>query len=232
MTMTMRKTHGRRWLAMIGVALAAAGAAAMGMRDRPESLPFYTTRDLAPRWISPRSAEYEGIHRIAPFSLTDQDGRTITERDVRGKVYVASFFFTRCQQLCPILGSGLRRVQAAFAADSGVAILSHTVTPELDSVAALKRWAMMRGVRSGRWHLLTGDRAQIRRLAEESYFVELRDTTGNTQCTLVHTETLVLVDGRRRIRGVYDGSLAYDVAQLIADIRTLRAKKRAADGAR
>ena len=202
--------------------MTAAGAAAMGMRPRGEALPFYTSRDLTPRWISPRSAEYGRIHRVARFSLTDQDGHAVTERDVDGKVYVASFFFTRCHQLCPILGSGLRRVQAAFAGDSSVAILSHSVTPEIDSVAALKRWAAMRGVRSGRWHLLTGDRAQIRRLAERSYFVELSDSTGNTQGTLVHTETLVLVDRHRRIRGVYDGSLAYDVAQLIADIRTLR----------
>ncbi|HEX6747294.1 MAG TPA: SCO family protein [Longimicrobium sp.] len=209
---------GKAWV--IGIAaIAAVAGGAMGMGTRPDGLPFYTSRDLTPRWISPRAAER--IHRIAPFRLTDQDGRTITERDVAGKVYVASFFFTRCQQLCPILGNGLRRVQTAFAADSGVAILSHSVTPEIDSVATLKRWAEMRGVR-GRWHLLTGDRAQIRRLAEASYFVELSDTTGNTQGTLVHTETLVLVDGRRRIRGVYDGSLPYDVAQLITDIRTLR----------
>jgi protein SCO1 len=211
-----------RKMAMIGIAAAAVcSAAAMGWRGRTEALPFYTSRDLTPRWISPRSAEYGRIHRIAPFSLVDQHGRTVTERDVDGKVYVASFFFTRCQQLCPILGNGLRRVQAAFAGDTGVAILSHSVTPEIDSVAALRHWAEMRGVR-GRWHLLTGDRAQIERLARRSYFVELRDTTGNTQGTLVHTETLVLVDGRRRIRGVYDGSLPYDVNQLIADIRTLR----------
>ncbi len=212
---------GKAWV--IGIAaIAAVAGGAMGMGiGRTEGLPFYTSRDLTPRWISPRAADYGRIHRIAPFSLTDQDGRTLTERDVAGKVYVASFFFTRCQQLCPILGNGLRRVQTAFVADSGVAILSHSVTPEIDSVANLKRWAEMRGVR-GRWHLLTGDRAQIRRLAEASYFVELSDTTGNTQGTLVHTETLVLVDGERRIRGVYDGSLPYDVAQLIADIRTLR----------
>jgi protein SCO1 len=211
-----------RKMGMIGIAaIAVASAAAMGMRGRAEPLPFYTSRDLTPHWISPRSAEYARLHRIAPFSLVDQHGRTITEGDVAGKVYVASFFFTRCQQLCPILGNGLRRVQTAFAGDPGVAILSHSVTPEIDSVAALARWAEMRGVR-GQWHLLTGDRAQIERLAERSYFVELRDTTGNTQGTLVHTETLVLVDGQRRIRGVYDGSLPYDVNQLIADIRTLR----------
>ncbi|HEX8904955.1 MAG TPA: SCO family protein [Longimicrobiaceae bacterium] len=225
------KTRSRRWLAMIGIlALAVAGAAAMRVRGHADGLPFYTSRDLTPRWISPRSAEYGRIHRIAPFSLVDQDGRTITGRDVEGKVYVASFFFTRCQQLCPILGNGLRRVQTAFAGDSGVAILSHSVTPEIDSVATLKRWAEMRGVRSGKWHLLTGDREQIRRLAEESYFVELRDTTGNTQGTLVYTETLVLVDGRHRIRGVYDGSLPYDVTQLIADIRALRAEERGGGG--
>lgn len=113
-------------------------------------------------------------------------------------------------------------MQSAFADDGGVLILSHSVTPEMDSVPMLRRWAAAHGARSGRWHLLTGDRAQLRRLAERSYFVELSDTTGNTRGTLVHTEALVLVDEHGHLRGIYDGSLSYDVSQLIADIRTLR----------
>lgn len=218
MTTMSKRTWPR--IAAIGVALGIVGAgAAYGLQRDDEPLPFFTTPDLAPRWMSERRAE--SIHRVAPFRLTDQDGRTITDADVAGKVYVASFFFTRCQQICPILGTGLRRVQSAFADDGGVLILSHSVTPEMDSVPALRRWAAAHGARGGRWHLLTGDRAQLRRLAERSYFVELSDTTGNTRGTLVHTETLVLVDAHGHVRGVYDGSLPYDVTQLIADIRVL-----------
>lgn len=194
-------------------------AAACG---HPHGLPYYTGTDRMPRWVGSSSAELGRIHRVEPFRLTDQDGRTVTERDVEGKIYVASFFFTRCQQLCPVLGSGLGRVQAAFQNDPGVLLLSHSVAPRADSVAELRRWAHAHGAHHATWRLLTGDAAQIARLARRSYFVELSDTTGNTAGTLLHTETLVLVDAHRRVRGMYDGTLKYDVAQLIADIRTLQ----------
>jgi protein SCO1/2 len=103
-----------------------------------------------------------------------------------------------------------------------VLLLSHSVTPRADSVAELRRWGHAHGAHAGTWRLLTGDAEQIARLAERSYLVELGDTTGNTAGTLLHTETLVLVDAHRRVRGMYDGTLKYDVAQLIADIRALR----------
>jgi protein SCO1/2 len=202
--------------------LLAAGTAAAMTRSKPDALPFYTGADRTPRWIAPGSAEYARIPRVQPFALTDQAGRTVTNADVAGKVYVASFFFTRCRQLCPTLGDGLYRVQQAFRNDPGVQILSHSVTPETDDVSALARWARTHSACAGTWHLLTGGRAQIRRLAERSYFVELSDTTGNTDGALLHTETLILVDGHGRVRGMYDGTLPLDVRQLIADIRWLR----------
>jgi protein SCO1/2 len=203
-------------------ALVAAVSAAAMARPRPGALPFYTGPDRTPRWIAPGSAAYAAIPRVQPFALTDQTGRTVTSADVAGKVYVASFFFTRCRQLCPTLGDGLYRVQQAFRDDPGVQILSHSVTPEEDDVPALARWARIHSASAGTWHLLTGGRAQIRRLAERSYFVELSDTTGNTDGALLHTETLVLVDGSGRVRGMYDGTLPMDVRQLIEDIRWLR----------
>ena len=193
-----------------------------GCGGNPRALPYYSGADRMPRWIEPGSAELGRVHRVEPFRLTDQGGRTVTEHDVEGKIYVASFFFTRCRQLCPVLGSGLGRVQAAFRDDANVLLLSHSVTPQADSVAELRRWAHAHGAHAGTWRLLTGDAEQIARLAERSYLVELSDTTGNTAGTLLHTETLVLVDAHRRVRGVYDGTLKYDVAQLIADIRTLQ----------
>jgi protein SCO1/2 len=209
---------------MTRVATIAAAAALLAGCAHPRTLPYYSGGDRMPRWVVPGSAELARIHRVEPFRLTDQTGGTVTERDVEGKVYVASFFFTRCRQLCPIVGSGLGRVQAAFRDDPGVLLLSHSVAPDADSTAELRRWAHAHGAHAGSWRLLTGSRQQIARLAERSYFVELGDTTGNTAGTLLHTETLVLVDRHRRVRGLYDGTLKYDVAQLIADIRTLRAE--------
>ena len=188
----------------------------------PSSLPFYQTADKTPEWITPGSAEYARIHRVADFSLIDQDGAVVTGANMEGKVYVASFFFTTCQQLCPKLQSNLAKVQQAFRDDSAVLILSHTVAAEHDDTATLQRYARANGIMRGKWHLLTGSGELITRLARDSYFAQLPDSLDGAPTPALHTETFVLVDGQRRIRGVYDGSLMFDVERLIADIHALR----------
>jgi protein SCO1/2 len=168
------------------------------------ALPYYADKTLTPRW--PGSAiEANGLHRVGDFHLVASNGRAVSGADVAGHVYVASFFYTECRTLCPDLRVQLTRVHEAFAGDTSVMILSHSVMPERDDPARL-----------------TGSRAELMRLARNAYFVELADTTGNTRGRLRHTETLVLVDRRGHIRGLYDGSLAYDVTQLIADITQLK----------
>ena len=193
---------------------------------RPESrvpdLPFYQTSDRTPEWITPGAPAYARIHRVADFSLVDQDGVTVTGATVAGKVYVASFFFATCQQLCPTLRSNLAKVQEAFRADTNVLILSHTVAPEHDDTAVLQRYARTNGIVRGKWHLLTGPAAAIGRLARESYFAQLPDSINGAPTPALHSETFVLVDGQHRIRGVYDGSLMFDVERLIADIHALK----------
>jgi protein SCO1/2 len=189
---------------------------------RPEALPFYQTRDRTPEWIAAGSAAYAHIHRVADFALVDQDGVAVTSGDVAGKVYVASFFFTACRQLCPKLQSNLARVQDAFRDDTDVVILSHTVTPETDDTAKLRQYALANGIIRGKWHLLTGPAAEINRLARDSYFAQLPDSVDGAPTPLLHSETLVLVDAQRRVRGVYDGSQMFDVERLIADIHALR----------
>jgi protein SCO1/2 len=189
------------------------------------ALPFYRTAALTPEWIAASAPEYSSIHRVADFALLDQRGVPVTEDSVAGRVYVASFFYSDCRQLCPRLKSSLSRVQNAFRDSPDVLILSHTVFPEVDDTARLDAYAAANGVVASKWHLLTGRRDIIERLARESYFVELSDTTGNTQGRLLHTETLVLVDQERRIRGVYDGSVPFDVDRLIEDIRVLQARR-------
>jgi protein SCO1/2 len=187
-------------------------------RPHADALPYYVDATRTPRWdVAPARAP-----RVADFALVDQGGRTVTARSLAGKVYVASFFYTTCRSLCPTVRSELATVRDAFRGDTSVVILSHTVTPEADDVPALAHYARLNDIGGG-WHLLTGPRATIERLARASYFVELADTTGNTLGALRHTETLVLVDGGGHVRGMYEGSLAYDVSQLVADIRRLRA---------
>ena len=185
------------------------------------SLPFYVDSTLTAHW--PGSArEAHAFRRVGDFHLIASDGHSITRADVAGHIYVASFFYTECRTLCPDLKTQLARVHEAFAGDTTVMILSHSVMPERDDPARLAHYAVRNGIDGKQWRLLTGSRAELTRLAHGAYFVELADTTGNTRGRLRHTETLVLVDSQGHIRGVYDGSLAYDVTQLIADITLLR----------
>ena len=213
------------------IALSAAGfAAVVGLatpqivrRNAPlvRGLPYYADRTLTPYWLANKGAA-NAVHRVGDFHLVASDGRAVSGADVAGHVYVASFFYSECRTLCPDLKVQLTRVHDTFAGDTSVMILSHSVMPERDDPARLAHYAVRNDIDGRQWKLLTGSRAELIRLARDAYFVELADTTGNTRGRLQHTETLVLVDSRGHMRGVYDGSLAYDVTQLIADIRQLK----------
>jgi len=196
----------------------------IGCNSHPEkvSMPFINKPDFTPEWISKDDAAYANIHRIPGFSFTDQDGLTVTEKTVEGKIYVADFIFTRCASICPRMTINMGILQEKFKNDSNVIFLSHSVTPEMDSVPVLKKYATARGVISGKWHIMTGNRDEIYRLARREYFAG--DTIGFYQSSneFLHTENFLLVDKKRRIRGVYNGTLQLEMERLIEDINTLK----------
>lgn len=184
-------------------------------------LPFINTPDFTPEWIEKSDKAYSAIHRIPPFSFTDQDGKTITEKTVDGKIYVTDFIFTRCGSICPKMTNNMAILQTTFKNNNDVLLLSHSVTPGMDSVPVLKKYAEEKGVISGKWHLLTGDEKEIYSLAKQQYFAG--DTIGyyQTNNEFLHTENFILVDKQRRIRGVYNGTLALEMERLTDDINTL-----------
>jgi protein SCO1/2 len=185
-------------------------------------LPFINKPDFTPEWISKNDASYSAIHRIPAFSFTDQDGENITEKTIDGKIYVADFIFTKCASICPKMTANMKMLQDKFINDKDVMFLSHSVTPEMDSVPVLKKYAVARGVISGKWHLLTGNKDDIYRLAKKEYFAG--DTIGYYQAgnEFLHTENFILLDKQRRIRGVYNGTLSLEMERLIEDIGELK----------
>jgi len=185
-------------------------------------LPFYTSADFTPRWIAPGSGEYASIHTIPSFRFFDQAGDTITEKTFAGKIYVANFFFTTCPGICKRLTANLNLVQTAFKNDDGVLILSHSVTPETDNIARLKQYANDFGVINNKWHLVTGDRNQIYTIARRAYFADEDMGEKKNSNDFLHTENMLLIDKRKRIRGVYKGTSVKDVNDLIADIKVLK----------
>ena len=185
-------------------------------------LPFINQPDFTPEWISPSDSNYSTIHQIPNFSFTNQDNQTVTEKTVDGKIYVANFIFTRCGSICPKMTANMGILQKKFKEDKDVIFLSHSVTPEMDSVAALRRYANQKGIISGKWHLLTGNKDEIYRLAKQQYFAG--DSLGYYQTgnEFLHTENFILVDKHRRIRGVYNGTLPIEMDRLIDDIGNLK----------
>lgn len=188
-------------------------------------MPFINQPDFTPEWIAANDPGYASIHTIPSFSFTDQDGKTVTEKNVTGKIYVADFFFTRCGSICPKMTNNIAVLQNTFKDNDDVIFLSHTVTPEMDSVPVLKNYAEAKGVISGKWHLLTGNKDEIYTLARKQYFAG--DTIGYYQAgdEFLHTENFILLDKKRRIRGVYNGTLDIEIERLTDDIRTLLKEK-------
>lgn len=185
-----------------------------------KTLPIYNPADVNPELVDSTVQFVAKYHTIADFSFTNQNGKTITQKDYEGKIYVADFFFTTCGSICPIMTTNMIDIQKAFANNPKVMILSHTVTPEIDSVPVLKKYAVEKGVIDSKWNLVTGDKKDIYSMARKSYLAvklgkpeELYD--------MVHTENFVLVDAERRVRGFYDGTKKEEVKKLIEDINWL-----------
>lgn len=188
--------------------------------SRVEELPFYADATYTPSWINPDEIP-EGFHQIPAFELHNQSGRMISESDLDNKVTVVDFFFTSCPGICPKMTSNMMMVQEAFPENGDVQILSHSVTPEYDSIPVLRDYADLHQIKDGKWHLLTGDRSVIYDLGRNQYFIEEDLGLEKDPDDFIHTENFVLIDQQRRIRGIYNGLNKSSVRQLIADVATL-----------
>lgn len=185
-------------------------------------LPYYNTPDFTPLFVNdPKIVRDSITHIIGDFSFTDQDGITITQRDIEGKIHIANFIFTSCGSICPVMTKHLKKLDDIYKQDSNILILSYTVTPWIDSVPVLKSFKQHHDITNPNWHFLTGSKTDIYQLARTSYFAEedLGFTKDSTE--FLHTEHILLVDKTKRIRGIYNGTLRLDIEQLIKDIKLL-----------
>ena len=200
---------------------------------KPEkSLPIYNPADVNPELVDSTIQYVEKYHTIDDFSFTNQNGKTITQKDYEGKIYIADFFFTTCQSICPKMTNNMVWLQSKIKDNPNVKLLSFSVTPDIDSVSVLKRYAQEKGVIDSKWNLLTGDKKDIYYLARKSFLVV---KTGKPEelYDMVHTENFVLVDSKKRIRGFYDGTNLdqptkdgiKNVTQLLEDINLLLDEK-------
>jgi protein SCO1 len=165
-------------------------------------------------------------HRIKTFNLIDQLNNQVTEKIIENKIVVADFFFVSCRSICPIMTKQLERVHREYKNNNNVIILSHTVWPEQDTPEVLLSYANQHNAKYDTWRFLTGSKKELYRLARQEYLVapEINDPNYNhgDAADFVHTENIVLLDQKQRIRGFYNGTDSVEITQLIADISKLK----------
>lgn len=190
-------------------------------------LKVYSPADVNPELVDTTVQYVARNHKIADFAFTNQNGKTITQKDYEGKIYVADFFFTTCPTICPIMTDNMVWLQDKIKDNPKVMLLSHSVTPDIDSVPVLKAYAEKKGVIDGKWNLVTGDKKDIYYIARKSYLA-VKTSTSKELYDMVHTENFILVDSQGRIRGFYNGTNLdnevegeKNVTQLLEDINWL-----------
>ena len=183
------------------------------------TLPIYSPNMVSSELVEEEIQYVKKYHKISDFSLTNQNGETITQDYYENKIYIADFFFTTCPTICPIMTKNMFEVQEKTLKQN-VLLVSYSVTPEIDSIAQLKKYALENKVNDNKWNLLTGDKKQIYELARKSYLVAKNDGDGG-KYDMIHTENFVLIDKEKRIRGYYDGTNKDDIDKLLSDVKIL-----------
>ena len=185
-----------------------------------KKLPVYQPAMVNFELVDSTIQHHKKFHRIADFSLTNQNGKTVTQKDFKGKIYVADFFFTTCPNICIAMTDNLLKVQEKIKNNHNVMLLSHSVTPKIDSVTQLKKYAIEKGVIDKKWNLVTGGKKEIYELARRSYLAVKEDGDGGP-FDMIHTENFILVDPDRRIRGFYDGTDLEEIQRLLEELEIL-----------
>jgi protein SCO1/2 len=195
----------------------------LNKKTKAIDLPYYNEPDFTPLFITDKSeVETKIKHTIADFSFLDQDSTLISQKAIEGKIHIANFIFTTCGSICPKMTTNLKIVNDSLKSHSDVVLLSYSVTPWIDSPTVLKKYKAKNEITNPNWHFLTGSKNDIYKLARTSYFAEEDIGFSKDSTEFLHTEHFILVDQNKRIRGIYNGTLALEMQQMVDDIKTLK----------
>lgn len=185
---------------------------AIGCEKKNEKLPILGRKEI--------NGTDTIFHKIADYKFVDQDSNYVTPATFDGKIYVSDFFFTSCPTICPVMKTQMLRVYEKISNNPSVLLLSHSIDPEYDTVALLKEFADRLGVRSDKWHFVTGNKDEIYKIGQTSYMVTAMEDSSEPG-GFIHSGAFILVDKEKRVRGLYDGTKADQVDILIKDIDRL-----------
>ena len=218
----LQKMLNRFFLLLIVIIISCKSKKKEEFSSRVNTLPFYNDASFTPKWIGSKNDELSSFHKIPNFELINQNGEKVTQKTFENKIYIADFFFTTCPGICPMMTLSMLKLQEEFKNDTAVLFLSHSVTPQIDSVPKLKEYALDNGIMDKKWHLVTGNKKEIYDLGRKFYFVEedLGEPKGIDE--FLHTENFVLIDKNKHIRGIYNSLNKASLAQLIVDVKALK----------
>jgi protein SCO1/2 len=189
-------------------------------QDSKNQLPIYNPVDFNPKYVDKSIQNVNKNHTVKDFNLINQNGNNITSKDYENKIYVVDFFFTRCPSICPIMTDNMKKIQDEYINNDDVMLLSMSVTPDIDDIEVLKDYAVEKGVNDSKWNITTGSKKHIYELARKSYFAVVDQGDGGLQ-DFIHTPNFILVDTKKQIRGIYDGTEDNEILRLIKDINVL-----------
>ena len=160
---------------------------------------------------------------VQPFSFTNQDGATITDKNLLNKITVVEYFFTTCKGICPKLNTNMKQVYEIYKNEPDFQILSHTCNPGTDSVSVLKHYSDSLQVNTQKWIFLTGRKDSLYQMARGSYLLDdPKNNVEKIEDQFIHTQFFALVDRQGKVRGkIYDGLKVLEVEQLKQDISKL-----------
>lgn len=164
-------------------------------------------------------------HSIPNFELVDVNGSNFNQNIIKGKkIYIADFFFTNCPTICPKMKGQMLRIYEKFKGNPNIVFLSHSIDPEHDTPAVLKKYAQQLGVNTNKWIFLTGSKDKIYELCTKGYMVAAKEDS-QADGGFIHSGAFTLVDKNMHIRGMYDGTEEEEVNQLMEDIDILLNEK-------
>tara|TARA_B100001059_G_C17560229_1_gene439695 strand:- start:23 stop:703 length:681 start_codon:yes stop_codon:yes gene_type:complete len=210
-----------KYLILFIVIFTISGVSIFNIALTPEKkLPIYSPSMVSSDLVDDELKHVKKYHKISDFNLVNQNGIDVTQNNYDKKIYVADFFFTTCPTICPIMTGNMVFLQNQLS-NQDIMFASFSVTPDIDSVEVLKKYALEKGVDDKKWNLMTGDKKQIYNLARKSFLV-VKDDPQMGSHDMIHTENFVLVDKEKRIRGFYDGTKIEEMNKIISDIEILQ----------
>ena len=215
--LTRKKNH----IKVINLLFVAVTISVISCKPSSENqLPIYNPADMDARVVDNSLQKVNKNHTVADFKLINQNGEIITQENYKDKIYVADFFFTSCKTICPIMTDNIGKLQQEYLYENDIMFLSLSVTPEMDSIPVLRAYANEKGIIDEKWNITTGSKKHIYELARKSYFAVLETGDGGAQ-DFIHTTNFILVDKKKQIRGIYDGTSDEEIERLINDIKIL-----------